>query len=156
GSAAVRARRTSPIIRPIPPASPSITRGSMPETIRCPGCGAENEPVATACAHCNFPLDGSQHVPASDPEFKFDPGPRPVRRRSRPAATQPVQMQIWLFTGIAAVLGLLLLAGRGFMKSNQKPIDGAAPEQQARADAARTALAKDSTDIVARIELANV
>ena len=136
----------------------------MPDTIRCPGCGAENERGAEACAHCNFPLgeQGAQATTpaaaeAGEPEFKFDPGPRPVRpRRARAEAMQPIQMQIWLFTGIAAVLGLVLLAGRGFMKSNVRPVEGAAPEQQQRADAARAVLAKDSTNLEARIELANV
>src|SRR5262252_4731219 len=95
--------------RPVEP------RGSMPDTIRCPGCGAENERGAEACAHCNFPLgeQGAQATTpaaaeAGEPEFKFDPGPRPVRpRRARAEAMQPIQMQIWLFTGIAAVLGLV-------------------------------------------------
>ena len=127
----------------------------MPETIRCPGCGTENEPGATACAHCNFPLDEAHRAP-SEPEFKFDPGPRPVRRRPRPDTMQPVQMQLWLFAGIAVVMGIVYFAFQGFSKSNQRSVDGAAPEQQARADAARTALAKDSTNIDARIELANV
>jgi cytochrome c-type biogenesis protein CcmH/NrfG len=127
----------------------------MPETIRCPGCGTDNEPGATACAYCNFPLEQTPPA-ASEPEFKFDPGPRPVRRRPRPDAMQPVQMQLWLFAGIAIVMGIIYFAFQGFSKSNQRSVDGAAPEQQARADAARTALAKDSTNVDARIELANV
>jgi cytochrome c-type biogenesis protein CcmH/NrfG len=128
----------------------------MPETLRCPGCGAENAPDAEACAQCNFPLRAAaQAPPPADPEFKFDPGPRPVRRRERPDAMQPVQMQLWLFAGIAVVLGILYFAFQGFSKSNVK-VDGADAQQEQSADAARAALAKDSTNVQARIVLANV
>lgn len=127
----------------------------MPETIRCPSCGAENAPDAASCAQCNFPLAGA--TTAAEPEFKFDPGPRPVRRRrERPDAMQPIQMQIWLFAGIAVILGIVYFAAQGFWKSNVKPVDGANAQQEQRADAARAVLAKDSTNLMARIELANV
>jgi tetratricopeptide (TPR) repeat protein len=129
----------------------------MPETLRCPGCGAENAPDAEACAQCNFPLRDAAHAPpAAEPEFKFDPGPRPMRRRARPNVAQPIQMQIWLFAGIAVVLGIVYFALQGFRRSNVKPVDGANQQQEQRADAARAALAKDSTNFEARIELANV
>jgi cytochrome c-type biogenesis protein CcmH/NrfG len=146
----------------------------MPETIRCPSCGTENEPRAEACAQCNFPLAEKapladkvlappaavaveSEAAAAEPEFKFDPGPRPVRRqRERPDAMQPVQMQLWLFTGIAVILGIVYFAAQGFWRSNARPVEGAGPQQQQRADAARAALEKDSTNLMARVELANV
>lgn len=130
----------------------------MPETIRCPGCGAENAPGAESCAHCNFPLvEKAVGAPAAEPELKFDPGPRPVRRRrERPDSMQPIQMQIWLFAGIAVILGIVYFAAQGFWKSNVKPVDGANAQQEQRADAARAVLARDSTNLMARIELANV
>jgi len=130
----------------------------MPETIRCPGCGAENAPGAESCAQCNFPLvEKAVGEPVAEPEFKFDPGPRPVRpRRARPDAAQPIQMQIWLFAGIAVILGIVYFAAQGFWKSNVPPVDGANAQQEQRADAARAVLAKDSTNVTARIELANV
>ena len=133
----------------------------MPETIRCPSCGAENARGAEACAQCNFPLaEKAPPAPAAaavEAEFKFDPGPRPVRRpRARPDAMQPVQMQLWLFAGIAVILGIVYFAAQGFWHSNAKPVEGAAPQQQQRADAARAVLEKDSTNLMARIELANV
>jgi tetratricopeptide (TPR) repeat protein len=87
----------------------------------------------------------------------FDPGPRPVRRsRPRPDAMQPVQMQIWLFTGVAVVLGIVYFAAQGFWHSNAVPVAGAQPEQQQRADLARAALERDSTNLAARIDLANL
>lgn len=128
----------------------------MPETLRCPSCGAENAPQAEACAQCNFPLRDKAAL-AAEPEFKFDPGPRPVRRRrERPGTMQPIQMQIWLFAGIAVILGIVYFAAQGFWKSNVKPVEGANAQQEQRADAARAVLAKDSTNVMARIELANV
>ena len=69
---------------------------------------------------------------------------------------EPVQMQLWLLTGVAAVLGMVYFAAQGFWKSNIKPVEGAKPEQQQQADLAREAIAKDSTDLSARIALANV
>jgi len=130
----------------------------MPETIRCPSCGAENAPGAESCAQCNFPLaEKTASSSAPEPEFKFDPGPRPVRRtRERPDAMQPIQMQLWFFAGIAVILGIVYFAAQGFWKSNVKPVDGANAQQEQRADAARAVLAKDSTNLMARIELANV
>ena len=131
----------------------------MPETIRCPSCGAENAPGAESCAQCNFPLAEKPAGPAAEPapEFQFDPGPRPVRRtRERPDAMQPVQMQLWLFAGIAVIIDIVYFAAQGFWKSNVKPVEGANPQQEQRADAARAVLAKDSTNLMARIELANV
>src|SRR5690242_1003985 len=99
----------------------------MPDTLRCPSCGAENAPNAASCAQCNFPLAERAGVTAAtEPEFKFDPGPRPVRRRrERPDAMQPIQMQLWLFAGIAVILGIVYFAAQGFWKSNVKPVDGA-------------------------------
>jgi cytochrome c-type biogenesis protein CcmH/NrfG len=142
----------------------------MPDSIRCPSCGAENAPGAQACEQCNFPLSEqpakpivrTEAPPAAEPagppepQFKFDPGPPPVRRRPRPDAMQPVQMQLWLFAGIAVVMGIVYFAAQGFWKSNVKPVEGAAPQQQQHADAARAVLEKDSTNLAARIELANV
>ena len=131
----------------------------MPDTIRCPGCGAENDPAAETCTQCNFPLrerPASATVPEADAP-PIDIGPRPVpRRRPRPDAMQPIQMQLWLFAGIAVVMGIVYFAAQGFWHSNQRPVEGAGPEQQQRADLARQTLEKDSTNLAARIELANV
>ena len=141
----------------------------MSDNVTCPGCGASNPAGVEICGQCNFPLaqatppvappkakaaDGTPSVAEARP---FDPGPRPVRRRrSRPDAMPPIQMQLWLITGLAVVLGLAYYAAQGFWKSNLRPVEGARPEQQQQVDLARNALAKDSTNLAARIELANI
>ena len=107
------------------------------------------------------PADAAEALPEPQaPESAvrgFDPGSRPVRRRRpRPDAMQPVQMQIWLFAGAAVLMGIVYFAAQGFWRSNVTPVAGAQPEQQQRADAARAMLERDSTNVEARIELANV
>jgi tetratricopeptide (TPR) repeat protein len=140
----------------------------MSESITCPDCGAANPAGSVACEHCNFPLvppqpgvaapaETSAPAPVASDARAFDPGPRPMRpRRARPNAMEPVQMQLWLVSGVAVVLGIVYFAAQGFWKSNLKPVEGARPEQQQVADQARGVLEKDSTNLAARIELANV
>jgi cytochrome c-type biogenesis protein CcmH/NrfG len=53
-------------------------------------------------------------------------------------------------------MGIVYFAAQGFWRSNVVPVAGAQPEQQQRADLARQALEQDSTNVAARIELANV
>ena len=154
----------------------------MSDTVTCPGCGAANPASAAQCQQCNFPLGDAPSPVAAAPTEKpaapappapppvpapapvvekreapaFDPGPRPQRpRRARPDAMQPVQMQIWLFVGIAVVLGIIYFAAQGFWKTHVTPVEGADATQQQRADLARRVLEKDSTNVAARIELAN-
>ncbi len=69
---------------------------------------------------------------------------------------QPVQAQLWMVAGVAVVLAIIYFAAQGFQKTNIPPVTGAGPEQQQHADLARNTLAKDSTNLAARIELANV
>jgi tetratricopeptide (TPR) repeat protein len=158
----------------------------MPETIRCPDCGAANDATATACTRCNFPLaEGGAPRAATAPDpapakaaagepapaepvaaepteatakpFTFDPGPKPVRRRRpRSGAMQPVQVQLWLITAAAVVIAIVYFAAQGFWRSNVPPVEGARPDQQQRAELARQALERDSTNLEARVELANV
>lgn len=149
------------------------TRGNMSDTVTCPGCGAPNAPGAEACSQCNFPLGQptppvaapaqTPNAPSAPPEkgaestvSSFDPGPRPVRRRrARADAMEPVQMQLWLVSGVAVVLGIVYFAAQGFWKTNVKPVEGANAEQQQRAELARRTLEQDSTNLSARVELAN-
>ena len=151
----------------------------MSETVTCPDCGAANPAGADQCRNCNFPF-GAATRPAAAPQETApeEPPPadapseepqvsetstsavpllRPQRpRRSRPDAMQPVQMQIWLFVGIAVVLGFVYFAAQGFWNTHVTPVEGASGPEQQRADLARKVLEKDSTNVAARIELGNV
>lgn len=69
---------------------------------------------------------------------------------------QPIQMQIWLFVGIAVVMGIFYFAAQGFWTTHVTPVQGASTTEQQRADLARGVLEKDSTNVAARIELGNV
>lgn len=151
---------------------------------RCPSCGHPNAAGASECTQCNFPLHPElgevtpapaapkaepKPAPAAapDPDEEapavrgFDPNIRRVRpiRPRPPRGPQPhLQTQLWVILGGAAVLVILFTAFQGFRQSNpgQAPVAGALQEQQHIADMARAELAKDSTNINARIALANV
>jgi len=150
----------------------------MSETVTCPGCGTANPVEFEQCQQCNFPLTGVHPPVAASPSEKTSEPPheavpaevtpaaeapvavvlqRPVRpRRTRPDAMQPIQMQIWLFVGIAVVMGMLYFAAQGFWSTHVTPVEGASGAEQQRADLARRVLEKDSTNVAARIELGNV
>ena len=150
----------------------------MSETVTCPGCGTANPAGAQQCRNCNFPLGDAPRPAAAPPEAApeehattssddstkaGEPSEMPVAlqrpqrpRRVRPDAMQPVQMQIWLFVGIAIVLGLVYFAAQGFWTTHVTPVEGASHTEQQRADLARRAIEKDTTNVAARIELANV
>ena len=121
---------------------PAEAEPAAPDTTSGPPTGKSSEPSA------------AEAIPTST--AAFDPGPRPMRpRRARPDAMQPVQMQIWLSVGVVVVLGILYYAAQGFWSTHMTPVEGANANQQQRADVARKALAQDSTNLAARIELAN-
>ena len=145
---------------------------------RCPSCGHVNDASATECAQCGFPLaEAAPSAPApvaekapepapaapaaaEPPARPFDPNIRRVRP-SRPRPPRPgqqaLQMQLWIGLGGAALLLVLFTAFQGFKKNNQPaPVEGAAQDQQHIVDMARAELAKDSTNVNARILLANM
>lgn len=153
----------------------------MPETIACPDCGHANPAGSTRCSNCNFPLiaeavDSPAPVAAAAPGPPAPPEPapappepapedppiviprplRPIRPRP-PRAINPLQTQLWLMSGVLATLCVIGIAVQGFMKSNTpQPIAGSSEEQLKRADAARAAIASDSTNVAARVELGDV
>jgi len=158
----------------------------MSHTIDCPSCGAANAADARTCAQCNYPFADTfpraasapptpsaeaptparakAHEPAPakpaprEPEVRgFDPGPRPVRRnRAHRQAMEPVQIQIVAAVAIAVVIGLVYFAAKGAVKTNTPGVPGADPRMQQAVDEARAVLDRDSTNVAARINLANV
>jgi tetratricopeptide (TPR) repeat protein len=121
-----------------------------------------NADQATACSRCNFPLhpEGAAAEPAEPAARGFDPNirrVRPIRPRPPRAPQQALQTQLWVILGAMAVLIILFTAFQGFRQNNPPPeVPGAREEQQHVADLARAELAKDSTNINARIALANI
>jgi len=142
---------------------------------RCPSCGHLNDPETAACSQCNFPLRevpglgavepaGAGPAPGEAPAPVRDPAIRPFRPiRPRPPRppheTQQAQLWLWLggIAGLIAVAMLLATAYQGFRKNNRvAPVEGAKEAQQQAAEAARAAIARDSTNVNAHVALANV
>ena len=151
----------------------------MAHEIACPSCGRTNPVEALECANCNFPLaHAPELVAASTSESATAPAQpsadapsasalereialrslRPIRPRRPGGPDQKLQMQLWLVLGGLSVLFILYTAVDGF-KKNAKPqvqVEGAKEDQQHAADLARKALEADSTNLQARIALADV
>lgn len=153
----------------------------MSATIRCPDCGKDNPAGSESCAACGFPLAGEPEMPAagspprSDPLEPFpaeprnpDPGAagsrpapgvarplpfRPRRQRPRPAAQA---LSLWLVFGTFCALVLVWVAFKANYDRAVQPIPGSTEAQQSRADSLRRVLARDSTDLGARIRLADI
>jgi cytochrome c-type biogenesis protein CcmH/NrfG len=155
----------------------------MSKDSRCPSCGHMNETQATECVQCNFPLHpelGAVTPPPAAPAEPVAPaepaapaasaGPaprafdpsirrvRPIRPRPPKAPQQQLQVQLWSVLGGMAIMLVLFTAYQGFKQNNTKPavVEGAQQDQQHVADMARAELAKDSTNVNARIALANL
>ena len=140
----------------------------------CPDCGHPNPPGAASCERCNFPLaPRSDAAPVAaapaerEPEksrvpaagVPFDPSiPRPLGARRRPprGVADPQAMSLWLFVGGFCVLLLLYVAISANVKRQQPAVEGSNETQQQMADRARAALAQDSTNVPARIALADI
>ncbi len=129
---------------------------TFPRATPAPTVPAAEAAPAPATAKVAEPVKPRQAPPG--PEVRgFDPGPRPVRRtRTSRAAMEPIQMQIVGAVAIAVVIGLVYFAAQGAMKTNAPAVAGADPRMQQAADAARATLDRDSTNLAARIDLANV
>jgi len=141
----------------------------MPETMRCPGCGRDNPAGSESCSGCNFPLaaepasTGKAPGPApSAPGGAGDAGPvivrrmRPIRPR-RPQPANSMSLALWLLFGTFAAVVVVVVAIQGYNKnSTAPPVEGSSPEQQKTADQLRATLERDSTNVEARVELANL
>jgi lipopolysaccharide biosynthesis regulator YciM len=148
----------------------------------CPSCGRTNFAGATECANCNFPLvEAPERVAATTAQSQVPPTPpkpatpeapheetaepvvivrpmRPIRQRRPGGPEQKLQMQLWLVLGGLSILFILYTAVDGFKKNARPPaqVEGAKENQQRAADLARKTLETDSTNIQARIALADV
>jgi len=139
----------------------------MPDTIRCPDCGHDNPAGSESCSHCNFPLARAEHVPGakrapseagSGPR---DAGPaapiftRPIRpRRPRPASNQA--LTLWLTFAVLASLVVIFIAVKATYERASVPVEGSSAADQQQADELRAALEKDSTNVDARVGLADI
>ena len=138
----------------------------MSETIRCPDCGHENPAGSSICEACNYPLVPVTHPPAGAPAPPAapvsggDPVPiprmtRPIRpRRPRPASNQATTL--WLTFGSIMAIIVLYIALKANVERASQPVPGSNAEEQKRADELRGVLEKDSTNVDARIALADI
>ncbi len=129
----------------------------MSDVVRCPDCGHENPAGSASCSHCNYPLvePASEPVPpgAAEPEIVIR---RPVRRpRQRPVANRNM-LFLWMFLGVVAAGFLVWQAVDGARKNNAVPVAGASEDQQRAIDSLRAVLRRDSTNVDATIEYANL
>jgi len=143
------------------------------DRIRCPDCGRLNAAGSTSCAQCNFPLSSEGTRPSAPPEAP-NPVPEPISAEgpgSSPAAPSPVPplrrrpprprmqqqaMSLWLvFAGVAAAV-VIFTGVKANLDRASEPVEGAAPVQQEQVDDLRAALERDSTNVDARIRLADV
>lgn len=152
----------------------------MAQSNRCPSCAFLNEDGALECSQCNFPLTEIGSTPAPQaPARAPEPGApaeaptvlppsaveppirrvRPIRPRPPQDPQQKLQVQLWIVLGLIAVAMVVYTAWDGFKKNNKPappPVEGANENMQHAADMARAELTKDSTNVNARIMLANV
>jgi len=136
----------------------------MSESQRCPDCGHPNEPGRARCVVCQFPLEieasaaagGSPSDPADGGSSGLPPlPPRPIRpRRPRPASNQA--LSLWLVFGTLAALVVIYVAFKANYDRSTQPIEGSSEAQQARADSVLRLLAKDSTNVSARVRLGDI
>lgn len=142
----------------------------MAKDVICPSCGFRNPPGQESCSSCNYPLGSLATRPASveaplpdDPPSvagapAYEAPRRELRRPQRRGA--PMQGQsvwLWLLFGTFAAGILIWTAIDANRKRNvASPVEGSSQDQQKMANAARDALAADSTSVEANLVLANV
>jgi len=109
--------------------------------------------VAAGSATAHAGDAGSEGV--TSPAGAYIPTPlrRPMRR-PRPPSNQA--LSLWLMFGFIAAAAVTYIAIKANLDRASQPVEGSSDDQQKRADVFRAALAKDSTNIDARIGLGNV
>ncbi|HUK61980.1 MAG TPA: hypothetical protein VLV15_01565, partial [Dongiaceae bacterium] len=134
----------------------------MSESLRCPDCGRVNEPDALECVQCGFPLKGAPgDTAAHAPSPTAGSGtpvviPRPRPRRPRPQRADNTVLSLWLVFGTIAALVVVWVAVNSNVNRVKPPVQGASPAQQENADSLLAIVQRDSTDVAARNELADV
>jgi tetratricopeptide (TPR) repeat protein len=123
----------------------------MSETVRCPDCGHENAPGAESCAACGFPLREVALTSPTAPPLILPPRPR---RRPPRGSNQTVSL--WLVFGSFMALVVVFVAVKANIDRSQPPVEGASPVQQGEADSLRLVIAKDTTNVPARVRLGDV
>lgn len=136
-----------PLNRTAPPAAPPAPAPAPEPVATAP------EPVAPAAPAA--PAASAGQTRGYDPSIKRI---RTTRPRAAQTAAEKLQFQLWLVLGGFAVLLVMYTAFQGFQKNNsaQPKIEGANEEMEHAATMARNELAKDSTNVNARIMLANI
>lgn len=142
--------------------------------IRCHDCGRENPADATECVQCGYPLEGHAGAPAAPaakapepapqaaaparpPTVPIDPSiPRPRPRPPRAAPVNQTSMQLWLIFGAIAAFVVIYVAVKANVDRVSAPVEGSNPAQQAMADSLLHELSHDSTNVVARVKLADL
>jgi tetratricopeptide (TPR) repeat protein len=126
----------------------------MSETVRCPDCGAENSPDAETCASCGFPLK-SEPVGVAEPAAGGSPIAVPRRRPPPPRSNEA--LSLWLVFGTIMALVFIWVAVKANVDRAQPPgVQGSSAGQQVRSDSLRHVLERDSTNVDARVRLADV
>lgn len=137
----------------------------MTDTIRCPDCGHENPPGVTECAACGFPL-GTEGPPpratapaptpaAPAPQAEAPYIPRPIRRPPRPRANAQAAT-LWLIFGTFCAIVVIGVAIKSNVDRANQPVEGSTPVQQASADSLMAQIQRDSSNVQARVRLADV
>lgn len=139
----------------------------MSESVQCPDCGHRNPPGSVVCGQCHFPLTedlragipappGAESRSPAGPSHEPRPHPPLIRRPRRPRPQANVALSLWLGVGSFVALLLVLIAVQSNVKRNDQQVEGSSAEQQKSADQFRGALARDSTDVRARVALADI
>ena len=145
----------------------------MAESIPCPDCGHPNAPGSASCEACNFPIVAESQVAAesSSPpppermrteQGRTIRGPGPVSFNPLPPRPRPVKrsratqsLPLWLMFGFMSAVAVVFIAIKANVDRVSPPVAGSNVDQQQMADQFRATLAADSTDLEARIGLAN-
>lgn len=156
---------------------PSCGRTNAADALECENCSyplnltappaAAPAPVPEPAAAATEPVVSAPAAPTPSPATSgaatrgYDPNIRRMRTtrpRAAQTAAEKLQFQLWLVLGGFAVLLVMYTAFQGFQKNNvaQPKIAGASEEMEHAATMARNELAKDSTNVNARIMLANI